>query len=431
MKDIVYITPLKLQSLANAIRSRKMVPSSKMISVKEMGEIFSEGAGAYDDKGVLKKSWQKLIEDGNIYFNENQELCSSDAGYVYYEEEESEYFEAIEIRFNNLSKLVISKEIEVIGNYAFFECADLKELILPNTISTIKEGAFARTGVSQVILPNNAEIEGAVFAQCNALESITIPAGCKFKYTNGDLSFGAFEYCENLKKVILEEGALSVGKSAFAFCSSLADVEIPNSVKTIESDAFFGCTSLADITLPDGLVKIKWGAFSGCKITTIEIPETVSELGDSVFLGCKSLSYVKVPSTFTVVPSYFLGGTKINDQCFHEVVANVTKLNMFAFYECDNLVNIVIPDSVTYLGDFVFSSCKNLESVVCSKNLSSIETGAFQNCSKLEQIIIPDSVTTIGNSVFFGCPSLTTIYYNGPLTDAKVRSDSNATVVRS
>ena len=87
----------------------------------------------------------------------------------------------------------------------------------------------------------------------------------------------------------------------------------------------------------------------------------------------------------------------------------LTTIGKSAFYECDNLISITIPDSVTTIGDEAFSYCSSLTSVTIPDGVTTIGNGAFGSCSSLTSITIPDSVTTIGNYAFTNCNSLTSV----------------------
>ena len=81
-------------------------------------------------------------------------------------------------------------------------------------------------------------------------------------------------------------------------------------------------------------------------------------------------------------------------------IYSVTSIGYRAFYDCDELTNITIPNSVT-----------------------SIEEYAFYKCSGLTSITIPNSVTSIGDAAFFGCKGLKTVVNLSNLTFSKSSSD--------
>ena len=77
-----------------------------------------------------------------------------------------------------------------------------------------------------------------------------------------------------------------------------------------------------------------------------------------------------------------------------------------AFWCCDSLSSVVIPDSVTSIGGGSFMDCSSLKSLVIPAGVTSIGDGAFEGCSSLRSLVIPDSVTSIGNRAFWWCCSL-------------------------
>ena len=80
-----------------------------------------------------------------------------------------------------------------------------------------------------------------------------------------------------------------------------------------------------------------------------------------------------------------------------------------AFWECESLQSIEIPDSVTSIGNDAFYLCESLQSIVIPASVTSIGDGAFCCCDSLQSIVIPDSVTSIGDETFSVCESLQSI----------------------
>jgi hypothetical protein len=81
-----------------------------------------------------------------------------------------------------------------------------------------------------------------------------------------------------------------------------------------------------------------------------------------------------------------------------------------AFYFCQKLKSIIIPESVMYVGDSTFGDCHNLSEI---KNMGRIETVgdfSFAGCRSLKSIIFNEGLVKMGGSVFKGCVSLHSVY---------------------
>ena len=89
----------------------------------------------------------------------------------------------------------------------------------------------------------------------------------------------------------------------------------------------------------------------------------------------------------------------------------------FIFCECNQLVSVFIPKSVTSIGYQAFSGCSGLTSVRIPSSVTTIDYKAFESCYKLMSVTIPNSVTSIGPGAFYGCSGLTSVNIPGSVTE--------------
>ena len=134
--------------------------------------------------------------------------------------------------------------IKSIPSKFFNSNEQIEEFTIPNSVTIIREGAFAScSGLTSVTIPNSVTfIGGAAFEDCSSLTSVTIPNSVN------NIGSWAFEDCSNLKSITIPNGVMSIEESTFEDCSSLTSVTIPNSVVRIGKYAFWGC-DLKDVTI--------------------------------------------------------------------------------------------------------------------------------------------------------------------------------------
>jgi len=186
--------------------------------------------------------------------------------------------------------------VTAIGDWAFYNCANLTAITVPNSISNIGECAFFN---------------------CTNLTDVTIPDSV----TN--IGYGTFYRCASLTSVTIPDSVTAIGGSVFAYCSSLTDVTIPDSVTVIDEDVFSFCTSLTDVTIPGSVTSISDYAFRNCtSLTSVIIPGSVTHIGEGAFYQCSALTSVlftgDAPTTVSVSAFlespvsiiYYLPGTK-------------------------------------------------------------------------------------------------------------------------
>ena len=79
---------------------------------------------------------------------------------------------------------------------------------------------------------------------------------------------------------------------------------------------------------------------------------------------------------------------------------SVTSIGYRAFYECENIKTIQIPQSVKSIGLQAFAFCSSLASIEIPDGIKVIAYGTFMSCNNLSSISIPNSVVFIGANAF-------------------------------
>ena len=79
------------------------------------------------------------------------------------------------------------------------------------------------------------------------------------------------------------------------------------------------------------------------------------------------------------------------------------EIGYYMFYECANLENIVLPNSVISIGSSAFKDCYALTTIKIPDSVTSIGSSAFGYCSALTTVEIGNSVTSIGEDAFLSC----------------------------
>ena len=89
-----------------------------------------------------------------------------------------------------------------------------------------------------------------------------------------------FNYCSNLKKVVLSDNITTISYRAFNHCKCLTDIKLPSKLSVIGEEAFAD-SGIREIHIPMGTRKIMRSAFSNNPLTAAYIPPTIKEIGDA------------------------------------------------------------------------------------------------------------------------------------------------------
>ena len=147
----------------------------------------------------------------------------------------------------------------------------------------------------------------------------------------------------------------------------------------------------------------------------------------------KDIKYRLDESTLTAEviekKDYYSGNIVIPDVVVNKKISyKVTSIGDDAFYGCDSLASLTIPNSVTCIGRCAFYNCSSLTSIIIPNSVTSIRDDAFCGCSSLTSLTIPDNVINIGKGAFRDCSSIATIAVDMNNTIYDSREECNAII---
>ncbi|MBQ6175527.1 MAG: leucine-rich repeat domain-containing protein [Clostridia bacterium] len=317
----------------------------------------------------------------------------------------------------DVSSVYLPASLTRIGDYAFMDCCELKQITIPAGVTNISQNAFLNNGMESIYVVSN---NPAFMSDAGVLYSKdgTTLVRCP----------------EKKNRLQILPSVTSIGPYACMLCSNLTGVDIPAGVTSIGECAFSSCSNLASLTIPAGIIRIEPGTFSGCRnLTEIIIPSGVTYIGSSAFESCDGLTEVTLPINVTSMGEYvFRGCINLTNVIIPE---GVTTIGGEIFAYCENVTQISLPASVSNVGDAVFSGMRNLTGIAVDENnpYFSEEDGVLYNKDKSvliccpsgkESLSIPSTVTEIANGACLGCENFTTVVLHDGITSIGNRAFS-------
>ena len=319
-----------------------------------------------------------------------------------------------------LENITIPNGVVTIDSFAFSGCVGLKNITLPNELTTIGSSAFnGCNGLTSIVIGRDVtRIGGYAFADCNNVKEIYYNATEVPDFTTSSNVFKNVGNAGGGITVIFGETVAKIPANLFYNCGKLLHVSISDSKASIGNYAFYGCNNLASLTLGNGITSIGNYAFNGCSnLTSVTIPNSVTSIGSSAFSKCTGLKSITLPFagekadassnvSFGTHFGYIFGATNYNniDDCIPSSLKTVTVTGN------------------TSIGGYAFYGCERLENIIIGNSITSIGEYAFSSCSNLTSITIGEGVTSIGNYAFYSCVNLETVFYNAKNVDYPVPS---------
>ena len=216
-------------------------------------------------------------------------------------------------------------------------------------IKKVDRAAFYESGLKEVCLPENIEVVSEwAFFECKKLSSViwnckcdVISAYCFVRCSNltqfdfsGIKKIGQYVfYKSGLQEVYLTEKIEILDKGTFSGCSKLQSVTWHCQCDVIPADCFFWCSNLMQFDF-SGVKKIEARAFMGSGLTSVTLNKK-NEVDQNCFAYCNDLKKIE-----------WLSARNIKGDIFKE---------------CKNIKEIFISDKVKNIEVSAFTSSHNAE----------------------------------------------------------------------
>lgn len=291
-----------------------------------------------------------------------------------------------ESAFENNQKVqfvVIPKSVKRLDAYVFWGCNNLEEVVLGKGLTAVDEYSFAGcTGLKQITIPENIQsIDAQAFAGCVNLTDIYIPA------TVTGIAEDAFLNCDNVT-IHADEGSV-----AAQFAQKLAEQKNRDPLVTAAP-----VQTPTAVSRPDTQATTE--PVSTATPAPVATPVSGNVLGSTIIVGNHALVMVhpgeeKVQQGYTEPEA----GQETGEEQDITAETENGKIPEWMYYRNQSVSAVTIPEGTTEIGRFAFSR-SSLRTVTIPEGVTVIDYAAFYHCDNLDNVILPDTVNTVGAKAF-------------------------------
>ena len=322
------------------------IESKAFYSCKNLEEIkMSEGI-RYVETEVFngtKYYIENLSDNNDIYIGKVLIKCNRRSSDIKVKEGTRVIANGACIGMENLVSAELPESLICIGDEAFAECNELKNVNIPSKLEKIRSKAFYACNIESVDIPETVSFIGfRSFENCVSLKEVKMShtpekvSACVFKNTLWLKNLEQDKYhCKYFQNILLEhsgndtfvkikDGTKLIVGLVFSESKGLETVEIPKSVEYIGFDAFRSCENLKEVRFAEG--------------------SELKKIDESAFDGCVSLEEITLP-------------------------LKLQRVESFAFHRCTGFVTITFPESIEYVDNYCMSDCINLKTIRLPKHM--------------------------------------------------------------
>ncbi|MCD4827453.1 MAG: leucine-rich repeat domain-containing protein [Acholeplasmataceae bacterium] len=312
----------------------------------------------------------------------------------------------------NIREVVIPESVETIKGDAFVYCENLEKVNIPCNVTKIGDNPFAGCPKLELIVNSPYfTFEDNVLYNLKKTELIHYSISkeeSEFSIPNTVEWVGkhSFYKCNNLEKVVISENVSFMGNNVFSDCEKIVlhnlspyfhyEKGVLYNAKKTQVYHFSMGSMETDIELHCNTRTIGRNSFWNAKhIKSIVIPINVRQIGYNPFANCENLKFINKS------PYYRTYKDLLYSFDYSELVC------------CTNIMtrkDIELHNKLQRIGRNAFVGCTDLTEIILPQDLTEISRGAFSGCSSLQEITIPNNVEFIGDWAFNECTSLEKVY---------------------
>ncbi|MCR5835194.1 MAG: leucine-rich repeat domain-containing protein [Lachnospiraceae bacterium] len=408
---------------------------------------------------IKNELFNKEIENNNITFKlKNGVLTVSGTGVA-----DTTYLNRY--KADDIKEIVIESGVTAVGDRAFANLKKCKKVTIPNTVTKLGIGAFAKIKLDKLVIPKSVKEIGIECMLDGEVKSLTMPGNFKF-VLDKEIEEYLPEY-DSYYNINIEPDCVYtiLPKTEDLYFNTTFNPNLmqffktANKVHTYKNDKKYKTYDNLIYTkngkklvyVPTSVKNLK--IRKGCKTVSLKSFTYQEVFGDSVSNLCRNLKTVSIPSSvkniiadssdhgddgetygkikikfaskkvsgnvLAPLADYF--GESFRKKVYTSKYGVKNQNGMQISY--DNILlkytgkskTVKLSNKINSIGSGAFEGTK-VTKVILPSNLKKIDDGAFKGARKLKTVKLPKNITKIGNSAFEGCSFLENVKFPKNIT---------------
>lgn len=321
------------------------------------------------------------------------------------------YAHALYVGNDLLTDLVIPDGVTAISQYALINCTSITSLFIPQSVKNINQSAFSGMSSLKTVRYAGSQDDWLKINIGSYNEPLT--------NLTPEFDQSLADYCR-ITTAATEHGTVAVDNVMVKLGDTVTITAIPAAGYAVESYLVDGAA------IPDGGNTFNAAGDHVVTATFTKVYDVADSgkaygnCGANVKWALDTEGTLHVYGTGAMYDYNGNNGGPFylyrNDIQSVQFSGNITTIGNYAFYECSNLTEIVIPDSITSIETCAFECCSGLTEIVIPASVTTINNWAFRWCNLTSAEFLGNAPATFGNGVFSGNSSNFTIFYHNGTT---------------